>query len=168
MNENENFESLRRRLLAFKNRETPPPGYFNDFSRHVVTRIRAGESRELASAAEQLLAEAPWVVKFLQIFDAKPAFAGAFAFALCMVLVFGIVFAERPDYSAPQPLLTQASESSAPLSPVSPTAGLAQTSGQIMLASDSTNPVTSLQPVASLFGQQNPFAQQVSFALPGN
>src|SRR5476651_2395646 len=101
MNENENknnFESLRR-LLAFKNRETPPPGYFNDFSRHVVARIRAGEAREPATVSEHLFAEAPWLVKFLQIFDAKPAFTGAFAFALCLVLVFGIVFAERPDNS---------------------------------------------------------------------
>jgi hypothetical protein len=32
----------------------------------------------------------------------------------------------------------------------------------------STNPVLSLQPVASLFGQQNPLAQPVSFSLPGN
>jgi hypothetical protein len=38
----------------------------------------------------------------------------------------------------------------------------------MMLASENTNPATSLQPVASLFGQQNPFFQQVSFAVPGN
>jgi hypothetical protein len=32
----------------------------------------------------------------------------------------------------------------------------------------STSPVLSLQPVASLFGQQNPLAQPVSFSFPGN
>jgi|SRR5882724_8267462 len=169
MNENENnFEPLRR-LLAFKNRETPPPGYFNNFSRQVVARIRAGKADVPSRASEQLLAEAPWLVKFLQIFEAKPAFSGAFAMALCLVLVFGIVFAERPDYSAPQPLLTQAAENSSQLAAVS-TVALDQPSAQIMLASDNTNPATSLQPVASLFGQQcqNQFAQQVSFSLPGN
>jgi hypothetical protein len=169
MNENENnFESLRR-LLAFKNRETPPPGYFNDFSRQVVARIRAGEAREPVTAAEQLFSEAPWLMRLLQNFQTKPAFAGAFAFALCLVLVFGIVFAERPDASAPQPLLQTAEAASAPLTDVSPAALVAQQpSDQIMLAADSTNPATSLQPVASVFGQQNPFAQQVSFTVPGN
>jgi hypothetical protein len=165
MNENENnFESLRR-LLAFKNRETPPPGYFNSFSAQVVNRIRAGEAREPVTVAEQLFAEAPWLMRFLQIFEARPAFA----FALCLVLVFGIVFAERPDASAPQPVLQTAEASPAQLADVSPAALVAQQpSGQILLAADNTNPATSLQPVASLFGQQNSFAQQVSFTVPGN
>jgi hypothetical protein len=168
MNENENsFEPLRR-LLVFKNRETPPPGYFNSFSSQVLSRIRAGEAREPATVAERLFAEAPWLVKFLQMFEAKPAFTGAFALTLCLVLVFGIVFAERPDYSASQPLVTtQVADNSTPLASVSPEAVLAQASGQIMVASD-TNPASSLQPVASLFGQQEPLAQQASFTVPAN
>jgi hypothetical protein len=167
MNENENnFEPLRR-LLAFKNRETPPPGYFNDFSAQVVNGIRAGEAHGPANAMEQLFAEAPWLLKFLQIFEAKPAFASAFAGALCLVLVFGIVFAERPDGSAPKTLQEQVAENSTPLPTVSATA-LSQPSDSMMLASDNTNPATSLQPVASLFGQQNPLFQQVGFTTPGN
>src|SRR5271156_1163062 len=104
MNENENNFELLRRLLAFKNRETPPPGYFNDFSAQVVARIRAGETNESSGA---------WFSKLLQAFEFKPAFAGAFASALCLVLVFGIVYAQRPD-TVPQPLLTPSTQVSAP------------------------------------------------------
>jgi hypothetical protein len=169
MNENENnFEPLRR-LLAFKNRETPPPGYFSGFSRQVVARIRAGEANAPLSASERLFAETPWLLKLLQAFEFKPAFAGAFASALCLVLVFGIVFAERPDYSAPQPLLQTAESTSAPLAAVSSVALAVQPNDQTLLASSiSNNSASSLQPVESMFGQQNPFAQQVSFSLPGN
>ncbi|HEX3890386.1 MAG TPA: hypothetical protein VHX90_05990 [Verrucomicrobiae bacterium] len=169
MNENENnFEPLRR-LLAFKNLETPPPGYFNNFSAQVVARIRAGEANALSSASERLFSESPWLMKFLQIFQAKPAFAGAFAMALCLVLVFGIVSAERPEASAPQPFLQTAETTSMPVADISPVAFVAQQpSGQITLAADNTNPMTSLQPVASLFGRQDAFAQQASFTIPGN
>jgi hypothetical protein len=163
MNEN-NFEVLRR-LKALKRHEVPPPGYFNNFSNQVIARIRTGE----ASVSERLLDEAPWLMKFFQIFEAKPAFAGAFASALCLLLVFGIVLADRPDSSAPSPLLTQMTESSAPLAAVSPPAAFSQSSDTALFASSiSNNSMSSLQPVASLFGQQNPFAQQVSFTVPGN
>jgi hypothetical protein len=165
MNENENnFESLRR-LLAFKNRETPPLGYFNNFSAQVVSRIRAAESRKSAGVMEQLFAEAPWLLKFVQAFEFKPAFAGVFASALCLVLVFGIVNAERPD-AAPQPLLTQSAQVSSPLAMASPTDFVppAESSG---LMTDS-NSVLNLGPVASLFNQPDQLAQQVSFTIPGN
>ncbi|MGD0253859.1 MAG: hypothetical protein ABSC01_14330 [Verrucomicrobiota bacterium] len=161
MNESENnFESLRR-LLALKRHEIPPPGYFNSFSSQVVSRIRAGEtaeSREIAGSS--------WLLKFLQVFEAKPAFAGSFACSLCLLLLFGIVYAERPDAvprttllaTMTQPAVSLADATSPGLSPSPQQTGLMV----------STNPVLSLEPVASLFGQQNPLAQPVSFPLPGN
>jgi hypothetical protein len=168
MNQDENnFESLRR-LLALKRHEVPPPGYFNGFSAQVTNRIRAGEAAP-ASISERLNDEAPWLMKFLQIFEMKPAYAGAFASALGLFLVFGAVLAEKPDYTTQQPLLLQSAEStSAPIAAVA-SAGLSQPTDQTLLASSISNSsASSLQPVASMFGQQNPFAQQVSFSPSGN
>jgi hypothetical protein len=158
MNENENnFNSLRR-LLAFKNRETPPPGYFNNFSAQVIARIHAGETNESSVA---------WFSKLLQAFEFKPAFAGSFAGALCMLLVFGIVYAQRPDV-APQPLLTSSTQV-APLAMASPTDFIPPTSSSGLMVS-SNNSVLNLGSVASLFNQpnQNQLGQQVSFTVPGN
>jgi hypothetical protein len=158
VNENENnFEPLRR-LLAFKNRETPPPGYFNDFSRQVVARIRAGETNESSGA---------WFSKLLQAFEFKPAFAGSFAGALCLLLVFGIVYAQRPD-AAPQPLLTSSAQISSPLAMTSPTDFIPPAGSSGLIASN--NSVLNLGSVASLFNQpdQNQLGQQVSFVVPGN
>jgi hypothetical protein len=164
MNENENnFESLRR-LLALKRHETPPPGYFNNFSSQVLQGIRVGQTDKPTNLSEELFNHAPWLAKLLHAFDTRPVFAGGFAGALCLLLLFGIVYAERPDFT-PQPLL-QAANSSASLAAVSPTA-LSQSPDQLGIVS-STNPVLSLQPVASPFGQQNPLAQPVNFSPSGN
>ena len=104
MNENENnFESLRR-LLALKRHETPPPGYFNNFSRQVLQRIRASHNEPSVNLLEELFSHAPWLAKLLQALDMRPVLAGGFAGTLCMLLLFGIVYAERPDIT-PQPLL---------------------------------------------------------------
>lgn len=162
MNEN-NFDSLRQ-LLALKRHEVPPPGYFNSFSGQVIARIQAGEANEQATLTERLTHEAPWLIKFLQLFEAKPAFAGAFASALCLLLLFGIVYAERPD-AVTQPLLTSTEDAGSALASLSPSTFTQPDTQSGLLAS--TNPVMSLQPVASLFGQQNPFATPVSYS-PGN
>ncbi|MEI9960609.1 MAG: hypothetical protein WDM76_05585 [Limisphaerales bacterium] len=161
MNENDNnFESVRR-ALALKRHEVPPPGYFNNFSGEVIARIRSGEAKSQDGSV-------PWLMKFLQSFETKPAFAGAFASVLCVLLLFGIIYAERPDGNE----MTQSLMPNASSPAISPLASLS--SADLMPAANqgglvaSTNPATSLQPVASLFSQQNPLAQQVSFSLPGN
>ena len=90
MNENENnFEALRQ-LLALKRHEIPPPGYFEGFAGEVNARIRAGEAVKQGGIAKRFAAEAPWLFNFLSIFEAKPAFVGGFASALCLLLLFGI------------------------------------------------------------------------------
>jgi hypothetical protein len=159
MNENENFEALRR-LLSLKRHEIPPPGYFDRFSDGVIAQIKAGISSKRSSSGTSWL-------EFLRIFEMKPALTGAFASGLLMLLLFGIVYTNQPD-TATQPLLPMAESTSASLA-MSSTTALGQPTDQTLLTSSiSNNSVSSLQPVASLFGQQNPLAQQVSFSLPGN
>ena len=163
MNESENdFESLRR-ALALKRHEIPPPGYFNDFSRHVISRIRAGEVEQ-----PTMFALPSWLLSFFQILDAKPAYVGSIACSLCLLLLFGIVYVERPDatlkptvfatMSAPSLSLAEANGSDLAVSP--------QPTGLMV----TTNPVLSLQPAASVFGQPSPLAQPqtVGWMLPGN
>jgi hypothetical protein len=163
MSENEsNFESLRR-LLVLKRHETPPPGYFNYFSSQVLQRIRAGDTGQSAGWVEDLFGHAPWMEKLLQAFDVKPVFASAFAGALCLLLFLGIIYAERPDFTS-QPVLQATTTAS--LAAVSPTV-LSQSGDQMGIVS-STNPVLSLQPMASSFGQQNSLAQPVSFSPSSN
>jgi hypothetical protein len=158
MKENDNNFGALRRLLKLKRHESPPPGYFNRFSGQVVARIRAGEARRPSS-------EISWLAKLLSAFEFKPAFAGAFASALCLVLAFGIFYAEQPDGAAQSQLQTAGqSDGFAAALPASLSQG-ADSFGIIA----SNNAANSLQPVASLFGgAQNQFAQPVSFTLSGN
>ena len=85
MSENENdFEALRR-LLALKRHEIPPPGYFDSFSDHVIARIRAGEGVQ----------QMPWLLRFLQWFENRPAYPVALASGMCLMLLFGIVSVQQ-------------------------------------------------------------------------
>jgi hypothetical protein len=93
----ENFESLRR-LLALKRHESPPPGYFNDFSRRVMARIEAGEQGADSASWRT------WLQRVWTALEARPAFAGAFGAAVCAFLVMGLLNSEdapvvtiRPD-----------------------------------------------------------------------
>ncbi len=158
MNENENNFDALRQLLKLKQHETPPPGYFNNFSSQVIARIRACEAKSPAS-------EVPWLFKFLQLFELKPAFAGAFASALLLLLVFGIVYAERPDSSS-SPLLQGSEPPSGAFASLSSVA-LPQGMDSIGIMA-SNNPANSLQPIASLFGSGNAFVQPASFSPSGN
>jgi hypothetical protein len=166
MNESENnFEALRR-LLALKRHEVPPPGYFENFSSEVRARLRAGEGSRKAGASERMEEELPWLFRLLSAFEAKPAFAGAFASALCLLLLGGIVYAERPD-ATPQ-LLLQPEQAGGPLA-VATTVGLnSQAPAAQADFFSSTNPVFNTQPVPSWFASQGAAVQPVNFPLSGN
>jgi hypothetical protein len=163
MNENENDFDALRQLLRLKRHETPPPGYFNSFSDQIVARIRSGEAGNVRIAKR--VSGTSWLSNFFQLFEFKPAFAGAFASALCLLLVFGIVYADRPD-SGTQPFLPNTDPSMASFAAVTPTAIPSDNYDAGMMTSN--YPSASLQPVTSLFGSENPLIQPVSFSPSGN
>jgi len=169
MNENENnFETLKQ-LLNLKRHEVPPPGYFRNFSGQVISRIRAGDAGGPQNFTEHLQSTAPWLVNFLRIFETKPGLVGAFATSLCLLLVAGVFFAERSD-STPKNFTAIAENTQPTLASTAPVTGApmlasADQSGGITA---STNPIFSLQPAATMFGQQNPLFQSASFAPDGH
>jgi hypothetical protein len=161
MNENDNnFEELKR-LLKLKQHEVPPPGYYNNFSSQVMSRIRAGEAGGSRSEARKL---APWLASLVRIFEVKPGVVGALASSLCLVLLIGIVMIDRPD-STPAGVLADsgsASASAPDLASAVP-AATADTSGITI----STNPAVSLQPTVTLFSQQQNSLFQPAGFTPG-
>jgi hypothetical protein len=158
---NNNFEDLKR-LLKLKQHEIPPPGYFNNFSDGVIARIREGETGGASGAN--------WLTSLLRVFEVRPGVIGAFATSLCLMLLIGVVLADRSEPGSASPGMAAAG--SAADATVTPT--LASTAALLPAAENSgiavsTNPVTSLQPVVTLLGgqSQNPLFQTTGFLTPG-
>jgi hypothetical protein len=174
MNEkDQNFDQLKR-LLKLKQHEVPPPGYFNNFSSDVISRIRAGEVGGRQTFLDGLRSGNPWFASFKEIFETRPGLIGGFAASLCLLLVFGVIFAEHSEQTSPDMFAisgtstlpaTSEATSVAPLStPTLASVSLPASVPTGIVAS--TNPVTSLQPVATMFGQPgaSTLFQPASFA----
>ena len=86
---------------------------------------------------------------------------------LCLLLLFGIIYAEQPD-AAPQPLLMPGQVASSLA--VAPTAGFNPPSAiQTGITSvSSTNPIFNVQSAPAWLGSQPAVAQPVDFQLPDN
>lgn len=161
MNQNEqNFTELQR-LLKLKRHEIPPPGYFENFSGQVTSRIRAGEAGGRRTVMERLEAEAPWLMGFLRIFETRPGVIGAFSVCVCLMMVSIVVSSHRAEKAARLHLDVTANASAAgsPMASMTGTALAAADNSSGIVAS--TNPVTSLQPTATLFGQPNNLSGQL-------
>jgi hypothetical protein len=91
----ENFEQLRR-LLMLKRHEQPPPGYFDDFSRRVLMRIKAGETGDAAAGIGRMFWEAHWLGRLWSALEQRPALAGAFSLSVCGLLLAGIICSVAP------------------------------------------------------------------------
>ena len=170
MNENEhNFAELKQ-LLKLKRHEIPPPGYFENFSGHVTSRIRAGEAGGQRTFTERLEAEAPWVVGFLRLFETRPGVIGAFATCVCLLLVSVVVISEHADKAARLAvnISSQASAAGSPMASMTAPALAAASDSSGIVAS--TNPVTSLQPVTTLFAQpgSGSLFQPAGFGVPAH
>jgi hypothetical protein len=170
MNEHENNFDNVRRLLKLKRHEVPPPGYFNHFSDQVISRIRAGKATDGQTMIERLQVQAPWLGNLLSLFETKPGVVGAFATSLCLLLAVSVMVSEHSD-STSKGMMVSPELASSPVNPLFSAATTATAaagdSGGIAI---NTNPVISLQPVSTFFGQsaQNPLLlQQASFA-PGH
>lgn len=87
--QSQDFEQLRR-LLALKRHETPPPGYFQDFSSRVIGRIE-GEAEAETGLFQR-------VIKLLQI---RPAISASFCLASVLVLLAAATLIESGPASSP-------------------------------------------------------------------
>lgn len=154
--DSEQFEQLKK-LLALKQHEQPPPGYFDRFSGQVISRIKAGEQGEDGLA---------WLRKLWSVFETKPMLTGAFGAAVCALVISGIFRADDTNsvVSSPQGM-------NAGLHPNMEGGGLnALALGKLTDNGfvSSTNPVSPL--VRSLFDQPQINAQPAAagFGFPGN
>jgi hypothetical protein len=162
----QNFDELKQ-LLKLKRHEIPPPGYFHNFSSDVIAGIRAEQN---GGATARLNSESSWLTRFMRIFETRPDMVGGMATSVVLLLVFGVVLADHSD-SDTQNIFTggASAQVASPLvasstvstPSVSNFGGDNSDSGGIAV---STNPITSLQPASSLFGQVNPLFQSASFA----
>jgi hypothetical protein len=78
MNDDQNFDDLRK-LLALKKHEQPPPGYFNRLPGKILARIEASE----------FATESSWWDWLVARFDARPILACAYGFTISGLLLMG-------------------------------------------------------------------------------
>ena len=149
--EPEDFDKLCR-LLKLKRHESPPPRYFNDFSSQVIARIRSGTPSLRRESIEDTFSESPWVRRFWQAVEHRPAISGLLTASACALLVVGIFASDSA-----QPTLKITADGMARLdAPEIGSAGLhnfamPSPAGVGLLFANITNPAAQLPPNHSLF-----------------
>jgi hypothetical protein len=166
MNErDDNFAALRK-LLSLKQHEVPPPGFFNDFSSVVISRIRSGDAGNPDSLSNRLLNEAPWLFRLINSFQERPALAGVFASALLLLLAAGIVYTDNSGTQQEDLMPAQNTQNSSSMAAVTPplAPSIFDSAGAQGISVSSTNPVLSLEPSLAAFGSQNPLFQSAGYS----
>jgi hypothetical protein len=168
--ESEEFETLRR-LLKLKRYEQPPPRYFQELPRQVLTQIRAGKLAEPENVWERLSREAPWLTRLLESLHARPALAVGFGGAVCALLIGGLIYSENVQFNPPKPVtfvpVPETPVVSTP-APALPSFGIAHPSDLALLSpgtNDSLNPPLP-SGGGSLFDHFRVTAQPVAFPTP--
>jgi hypothetical protein len=141
----EDFKQLQK-LLKLKRYEQPPPGYLNDFSDRVVSRIEAAGRQNVS-----------WARRFLNLLETNPVAAGLFGMSVCGLLISGIVYSQN---RAPSEFSADS------LAPVDVAAASMPdwTKPTMDSTTPSINPVFNTNAPAALFGGLDKLSvQQVSF-----
>ena len=89
-------------LLTLKRHEQPPPGYFQNFSGQVISRIRAGERAADPNVLQLLIIEWPWLHRLWAGLESKPALTGFLGAAACVLLLVGLLYPGRQELSPDQ------------------------------------------------------------------
>jgi len=141
-------------LLKLKRHEAPPPRYFNDFSGQVISRIRAVTPGGRFESFEDIVSQSPWMRRFWQVIEHRPAVSGLFTAAVCGLLGVGIFMSEN----APRTLNITADgidkvEATGPGQSGQNSFAAARPAPSGLLFDSSTNPAIQLRPGPSLFGE---------------
>ena len=165
--EQENFDGLLR-LLKVKRYEQPPPGYFKDFSPHIIAQIKASAPVEREPFLDRLSWEVPWLQRLIETLQAKPALAVSFGAGLCALLLGGVIYSESMEFNRPMPtaeIAPDVTASSMAISPIRPSRPVEAA----LLLGDTTNSLIPIsQPPSSLFDQFHINPQPASFQLRGD
>ncbi len=151
--EPENFDKLCR-LLKLKRHESPPPRYFNDFSSQVIARIRTGSPGGRRESIEDTLSESPWVRRFWQAIENRPAISGLLTAAACALLVVGVFASDGAQPSLNITADGMARIDSSEVGQVELNGFAVASSAPVgVLFANSTNPAAQLPPGRSLFSE---------------
>lgn len=85
---NQDEFSQLKQLLAWKQGEQPPPGYFDDFSTRVIRQIHASQA---------MAAKSTWWRRLLDPFDPQPVLASAYALLIGALLLFGLSYSQMQE-----------------------------------------------------------------------
>jgi len=145
----ENFDALRR-ALKLKRHEQPPPRYFNEFSACVIRRICENDVQDRATKMDEAAWEAPWVIRLLERFQARPIYAGILGATVCALMISGIIYSERPV----APGMTENNLIADPQN--SARVGLVNGAVDNSLLGSSASPIGALPPGTTLFDKVRP------------